>query len=208
VIHSIFDQSPVEIIVVDDGSTDHTAQLAQQAGATVLRNRKNLGKGASLKRGLKTFLQKDVEAVVVVDGDGQHNPKEIQSFLDTYNRTSIPILVGSRMSNTNGMPFIRKRTNQFMAFVLNRLVKIYIPDPPCGFRFYRTDVLPFIISQEQRFAFEFDILLKAAKRNIRIDSVRISTIYSNKKHTHIAPFRDSWLFVGVVWRYLFSEEDN
>lgn len=207
VVQSVLKQNPSEIIVIDDGSTDHTAQLAQQAGATVIRNRKNLGKGSSLKRGFRTLLQKDLDAIIVVDGDSQHDPSEIPIFLETFNRTGIPILIGSRMSNTKGMPFIRKKTNQFMAFILNKLVKIYIPDPPCGFRFYSTEVLPFIISDEQRFAFEFDILLKASERNIRIDSVRISTIYSDRKHSHIAPVRDSWLFIKVVWRHLFNKNE-
>ena len=109
------------------------------------------------------------------------------------------------MADTKGMPTIRKLANTFMSFVLNRLTKIYVPDPPCGFRFYTIDVLPFITSEEQRFAFEFDVLIMAAKRKIRIDSVGISTIYKNKQSSHIAPFRDSWLFAKVVWRHLFNK---
>ena len=204
-IRKILPQNPSEIVVIDDGSSDNTAVLAQQAGATVLRNRKNLGKGSSLKRGFKYFINKKVEAVIVLDADGQHDPNEIQNFIDTHERTGIPILIGNRMADTKGMPSVRKLTNTFMSFVLNRLTKIYIPDPPCGFRFYTIDVLPFITSREQRFAFEFDVLIMAAKRKIRIDSVKISTIYKNKQFSHIAPLRDSWLFTKVVWRHLLNK---
>jgi glycosyltransferase involved in cell wall biosynthesis len=193
---------PEVLLVVDDGSTDHTAALAQQAGAKVLRNRRNLGKGSSLKRGFKAMLEEQVEAVVVLDGDGQHDPNEIPRFLETYERFGIPILIGNRMADTKGMPRTRKWTNRFFAYVLNRLMKVYVADPPCGFRFYRADVLPFVMSSEQRFAFEFDVLLRAASRRIRIGSVRISTIYDPHQRSHVAPIRDAWLLAGVIRNHL------
>ena len=111
-VSSVLSQTfkPKEVIVVDDGSSDHTAALAQQSGASVLRNRWSLGKGSSLKRGFKAMLEREVEAVVVVDGDGQHDPQEIRFFLDAYERTGIPVLIGNRMANTHGMPILRKWT--------------------------------------------------------------------------------------------------
>ena len=94
-VRSVIELGASELIVVDDGSSDHTAALAQQSGAMVLRNRRNLGKGSSLKRGFKAMLEREVEAVVVVDGDGQHDPQEIRLFLDAYERTGIPVLIGN-----------------------------------------------------------------------------------------------------------------
>ena len=176
VVKTALEQHPGKVVVVDDGSTDNTAGLAEKAGATVLRNSTNLGKGSSLKRGIEYLQSHPCDAVVVVDGDGQHDPKEIGRFLEAYERTGIPILVGNRMSDTRGMPLVRRSTNRTMAWVLNRLVKVYVADPPCGYRFYRTDVLPFIMSDMPRFAFEFDILVLAAMRQIRIDSVRVSIL--------------------------------
>ncbi len=204
VVCSSLEQGAREVIVVDDGSADRTAELAEKAGAHVLRNHKNLGKGASLKRGLKVVLEHGWDAVIIVDGDGQHDPREIARFLDAYERTRIPILVGNRMANTDGMPVVRRWTNGFMAWVLNRLVKIYVADPPCGFRFYRADILPFIMSHEPRFAFEFDILIHAALRHIRIDSVRVSTIYNRDRRSHVAPLRDAWLLFRVVRHHFLA----
>lgn len=198
VVHGVLAQHPARVLVVDDGSTDNTAVLAQQAGADVVRNEFNEGKGAALRVGFQEILDEGYGAVIVVDGDGQHDPSEIPRFLDAYKRTGIPVLIGNRMAGVKGMPLIRRQTNRTMAWFLNRLVKIYIPDPPCGFRFYRTDVLPFIMSQENRFAFEFDILIHAALRRVRIDSVRISTIYNRHKKSHVSPVRDAFLFFGIV----------
>lgn len=198
VVDGALAQRPDRVIVVDDGSTDHTAVLAEQAGAHVLRREMNQGKGAALRIGFEEIISLGYEAVVVVDGDGQHSPSEIHRFLDAYERTGIPVLIGNRMADVKGMPMIRRLTNRTMAWVLNRLVKIYIPDPPCGFRFYRTDVLPFIMSGESRFAFEFDVLIHAALRRVRIDSVRVSTIYNRRKRSHVAPLRDAYLFFCVV----------
>ncbi|MEE9368835.1 MAG: glycosyltransferase family 2 protein [Pontiella sp.] len=198
VVRSSLDQHPGEVVVVDDGSTDKTAERAEKAGAYVLRNAANLGKGASLKRGFEFLRDRNYDAVIIVDGDGQHDPQEIGRFLDAYARTGIPILIGNRMSDTRGMPIIRKWTNSTMAWVLNRLVKVYVADPPCGYRFYRTDVLPFIMSDMPRFAFEFDILIHASMRQVRIDSVRVSTIYNRKRRSNVAPIRDAYLFFRVV----------
>ncbi len=198
VVRATWEQNPGHVVVVDDSSSDDTAALAERAGAKVLRNPENMGKGECLRRGFNYLGELNCDAVIVVDGDGQHDPREIGRFLDAYERTHIPILVGNRMSDTTGMPFTRRWTNRFMAWVLNRLVKIYVADPPCGYRFYRSDVLPFIMSDLPRFAFEFDILVHAALRQVRIDTVRISTIYNQKHGSNVAPIRDAWLLFRVV----------
>jgi len=199
VVRTALEQMPCQVVVVDDGSSDNTAELAEQAGAYVLRNPENLGKGASLQRGFKLVHGRNCDAVIVVDGDGQHDPREISRFLDAHERTNIPILIGNRMADTTGMPFMRKWTNRFMCRMLNRLTKLYVADPPCGFRFYRTDILPYIMSDEKRFAFEFDILIHAALRHIRVDSVRISTIYhSGRQRSHVAPFGDAWMLLRSI----------
>lgn len=190
VVRSALAQNPACVIVVDDGSTDRTAELAETAGAHVLSNAENQGKGAALQRGFEWVYGKDFDAVIVLDGDGQHNPVEIPRFLDTYERTGIPVLIGNRMADTSRMSSGSRTTVRLLAWLLNRLTRIYVPDPPCGYRFYRTDILPFIMSTECRFACEFDILIHAALRRIRVGSVRISTIPRKRRFRRCYPIRD------------------
>ncbi|WP_372846824.1 glycosyltransferase family 2 protein [Pontiella sp.] len=208
VVRACWLQAPAGVVVIDDGSIDGTADLAAQAGAHVLRNHENLGKGASLKRGFNYVREQGFDAVIVVDGDGQHDPSEIPRFLDAYERTRIPVLIGNRMADVGGMPCIRRWTNRSMAWILNRLVKIYVADPPCGYRFYRTDVLPFVMSDLPRFAFEFEVLIRAAMRHIRIDSVRVSTLYNCGHRSHVAPLRDAWLLFGVVRQHMLAMRND
>ncbi len=203
VVRTTWDQKPDHVVVVDDSSFDATVTLAEGAGAKVLRSSENKGKGEGLRRGFKYLRELGCDAVIVLDGDGQHDPSEIGRFLDAYNRTQIPILVGNRMAVPLDMSLLRRRVNILMSWILNRLVKVYVADPTCGFRFYRSDVLPFIMSDLPRCAFEFDILVHAAIRHVRIDTVRVSTIYTRKRRNYIVPVRNAWWILRIV-RHHFS----
>ena len=198
VVRGALEQGAAEVLVVDDGSADGTAEVAEGAGAATLRNERNMGKGYSLRRGFEWLLERECEAILTLDGDGQHDPAEIPRFLRAYERTGIPFLIGNRMADVRGMPLARRWANRFMSRMLNRLTGVYLPDPPCGFRFLRGDVLPFVMSEENRFAFEFDLLIHAALRHVRMDSVRISTIYPAGSRSHVAPVRDAWLLLRAV----------
>jgi len=84
------------VLVVDDGSTDETAKQAEDAGAAILRQGENQGKGAALKAGFQYALDADYEAVITLDADNQHDPTEIPLFLETYTATDADLIIGSR----------------------------------------------------------------------------------------------------------------
>ena len=189
-----------DVIVVDDASTDETAARAEAAGATVIRRKVNGGKGAALTEGFKYVLAQGFDAVITLDADGFHDPAEITNFFEAYYRTHLPVLIGNRMADIKRIPLVRRWTIRTMSFWLDRLLGVYVPDPPCGFRFYRCDVLPFILEEKSSLPSEFETLLNIASRRIRVGSVRITK--PPKRHKSlIAPFRDLIRFARVLRKY-------
>lgn len=189
-----------DVIVVDDASTDKTVACAEAAGATVIRRKVNGGKGAALPEGFKHVLAKEFDAVVVLDADGFHDPDEIPRFLEAYHRTHLPVLIGNRMAEVKRIPVVRRWTIRMMSFWLDRLLGVYVPDPPCGFRFYRCDVLPFILEEKSSLPSEFETLLNIASRRIHVGSVRVTK--QPKRHKSlIAPVRDIIRFFLVFRKY-------
>lgn len=168
-----------DVVVIDDGSRDETSRVAREHGAHVIRHDVNLGKGASLVEGFRFACEKGFALVITLDVDGQHDPAEVALFLDAYRRTRIPVLIGNRMWNTEHMPVVRRWTNRFMSWLLSRMMKTYLPDTQCGFRLFRSDLLPYLPTSSSKYAMESEILLQAALRGFRMDSVRISILYNN-----------------------------
>lgn len=188
------------VALIDDGSTDGTDREAEAAGAVVLRSERNMGKGAALNLGFQYARDKNFHAVITMDSDGQHRPEDIPKFIEAYKRTGIPVLIGNRMATPESMPRIRKWTNRYMSWLLSRVMNWYVPDTQCGFRFYRADLVPFLSTEEERFAAESEVLLQIAHRAIRIGSVRIQTVYSGSK-SHIKPIGDTIRFYRMLRRY-------
>ncbi len=189
-----------DIVVVDDGSRDRTADEAEAAGATVIRHTGNMGKGIALNTGFRYAREHNFDCLITMDADGQHDPADIPRFIATHVSTGIPVLIGNRMGATANMPLIRRWTNRLMSWFLSRTMGQYVPDTQCGFRLYRSDVLPFIEAQSARYAAESEILLLIAGRGIRMDSVPITVIY-NESRSKINPIRDTWRFLLMIHRY-------
>lgn len=189
-----------DVLVVDDGSGDGTAEAAQAAGAQVIRHPVNRGKGAALATGFEEARRRGYEVVVTLDADGQHDPRELPVFIEAYQRTGIPVLIGSRMTEVEGMPWVRRVTNRTMSWLLSRLMGHYIPDTQCGYRLYRSDLLPLVSTGSAGFAAESEVLLRLAARGIRMDSVRIRTIYGDEQ-SKINPLRDTLRFLRMLVRY-------
>ena len=188
------------ILVVDDGSRDRTAAEAEAVGARVIRHETNLGKGAALKTGLKYAAGLGAEYFLFLDGDGQHDPSDIPALMDAINGSDYDLIVGNRMLNIAAMPRIRRWTNQFMSWQIGRLCNMPIPDSQCGFRLVRKKALPALMAPSNRFEFESESIILAARHGFRLGFVRIRTIYKCQ-NSKIRPLADTIRYLLLIRKY-------
>jgi len=192
-----------QIIVVDDGSTDGTAVTAENAGVRVIAHRENKGKGVALRTGFQWMvLEAGIEAIFTLDADGQHDPNEIPVFIERYRKTHVDILIGNRMSRTEGMPLVRLLTNRFTSRVISLRTGCTIEDSQSGYRLIGTSLLRTLDFVTAHFDLESELLIKAGLRGAIIDSVPIRTIYKDER-SKIDPLRDTARFFRLVVRSLF-----
>jgi glycosyltransferase involved in cell wall biosynthesis len=192
-----------EVIVIDDGSQDGTAAVAEAAGAIVLRHEQNRGKGAAIATGLNFFAGSDAEFAVWLDADGQHDPAEIPKFIEEARRTGASIVVGTRMTETGRMPLVRWLTNRLTSWITSKLARQPIPDSQCGYRLLRRSVLPSLNLSSGRFETETEMLIQAGRAGHQIVNVAVRTIYnSSHRASHIHPLRDTLRFFRLVGKYL------
>jgi len=175
-----------KIIVVDDGSTDGTGELAKCAGAEVLRHDRNLGKGAALQTGWKRATELGLEYVLTLDGDGQHSADDIPRFF----ATRADLVVGNRMDTSQAIPWVRRQVNHCMSRRLSRSVGIYLPDSQCGFRLIRLKELNSLRLYTKHFEIESEVLLAFIRAGKRVEFVPIQVIYKSEQ-SKIHPLLDT-----------------
>ena len=180
-----------EVLVVDDGSEDRTAEVAAGAGARVHRRPANGGKGRALRDGLAILLAEGWTHVAFVDGDGQHDPDDLPALLDAARRGS-DFVIGSRLANPEGMPAKNRRANETGDKVLSRMTGLPVEDGQSGYRVLSTELLRRLRLTANRYAIENEMLIKASRKLRRFEVVPVRTIYSTG-HRHYRPFRDTWV---------------
>ncbi|MFA6142445.1 MAG: glycosyltransferase family 2 protein [Candidatus Omnitrophota bacterium] len=190
--------------VVDDGSTDKTFSIARDAGAIVVKHSVNRGKGAAIREGFRHILKKGFDAVLVMDGDNQHEVNSINDFLLKMNETGADIIIGNRMIDASAMPYIRKITNSFMSWLIYRVSSQKVPDSQCGFRLIKRGVLENVSLESDNFQIESELIIKAARKGFRIESVPIRAIYGDEK-SKINPITDTFRFVIFIIKMVLKE---
>ena len=189
------------VLVIDDGSEDKTATRAQEAGAEVIVHSQNRGKGEAIKTGLRYWLDRQFVHVIILDADGQHLPEEIHRFLAAAGSSvERSFFLGNRMNNLTGMPFIRRVVNRYMSNRISRVCGQKIPDTQCGFRMLDRQLIPELLGGGDRFDYETEMLIIASRKGYPIQSVPITTVYSDEV-SKIHPARDALRFFKLMRRY-------
>jgi glycosyltransferase involved in cell wall biosynthesis len=189
------------VLVVDDGSQDQTADRAREAGAEVIVHEQNRGKGETIKTGLRHWLDRQFDFVIILDADGQHRPEEIERFIAVALSPQAPKLVlGNRMADVSSMPLVRRMVNRWMSGRISAVCGQEIPDTQCGFRLLHRQLIPELLGGAARFDYETEMLIVASRKGFQIASVPVSTVYSDEVSS-IHPVRDTIRFFKLMRRY-------
>jgi glycosyltransferase involved in cell wall biosynthesis len=188
------------VLVVDDGSNDRTAAHAREAGAEVIVHSQNRGKGEAIRTGLRHWLDRQFTWVFILDADGQHRPEEIDDFIRAAMSDGASLLLGNRMKNVSSMPLLRRVVNRYMSNKISEVCGQSIPDTQCGYRMLHRHLIPELLSGTNRFDYETEMLIVASRKGFRIESVPISTVYSDEVSS-IHPVRDTLRFFKLMRRY-------
>lgn len=193
----------LDVVVVDDGSRDRTPQLAAAAGATVIQNTKNEGKGAALIKGFHYALKNEFDAVMTMDGDGQHSPDDVDGFIKAAESSEAHLFIGNRMHRPEGMPFVRWVTNTFMSGVISLICKQPVHDSQSGFRLIKCEVLRAVTFQCAKYEIESEMIIATSLHNFKIASVPIHSIYRGEI-SQINPAKDTLRFLRFIFRELWN----
>ena len=184
------------VLVVDDGSTDTTAAVAIQSGATVLSQRPNQGKGVALKTGFLKAIAEGYAAVLTLDADGQHDPAEIPKFLQAYQEQEVDLIIGAR--DFSQIPPVRRVANTLGRWSFSWAVGRPVQDNQSGYRLISRRLMEAMLaSQEHGFQFEVEMIVVCVQKGYALDWVPIRTIYAGES-SHIQPLQHVVEFTRMV----------
>lgn len=190
-----------DVVVIDDGSADRTAEIARAAGAQVVSHPVNRGKGAALKTGFAYAIEHGFDAVITLDADGQHLPREIPKFLAAYAETGADLIIGGRAHLFGEMLPRRRFANRFSARCIAYAAKTNVTDSQSGFRLYSTRLLAAIRLRSDGFDMESEVIVQAGCRGFKVITIPIDLGFVDGQSTsHYKPLGDTLRIAWTVIR--------
>ncbi|MEO9234445.1 MAG: glycosyltransferase family 2 protein [Polyangiaceae bacterium] len=212
VLIELFEEFPdlnaKSVIVIDDGSSDSTSQVAKTGGADVVRHTKNLGKGAAILTGLREAKARGFTSMLIVDADGQHPAASARLVLETGDVHTL--VLGIRDLVRDGAPKMNQFSNGISNYFISHFGKRKLGDTQCGLRRYPVDETLALGAHANGYAFEAEVLLLAMATQMPIIQVPIEVRYppENERVTHFDSVRDPMRIIGVVVRTLWALRGN
>lgn len=178
VIQDIKKSGYMHIIVVDDGSMDATYSNSRLEGVVTLRHKINRGKGAAVKTGITAATLLDAEIIVTMDGDGQHNPADIEKLITPILDGTADVVLGSRLITTKDMPFIKVIANKIGNLVTLLLYGLHVSDSQSGFRAYSKYAVSKIDIKADKYEYDSKVLREIKNNRLRYVEVPIDVLYT------------------------------
>jgi glycosyltransferase involved in cell wall biosynthesis len=195
-----------DVIVVDDGSTDDTGAIAARAGATVLRQDPNAGKGAALVRAFSHLEARGFTHAVTLDADGQHYPDEIPVLLAASAVDPRAFVVGVRRKEGQEISAVARFGNWVADTLMEHIAGQALPDTQSGFRVYPLAATLALPTVGRRYDFETEVLFRAARRGLPLVGVPVRVYYPPiaDRVSHFDPWRDTLRIIGTVLHAIAS----
>jgi glycosyltransferase involved in cell wall biosynthesis len=192
-----------DVVVVDDGSTDRTAERAAAAGATVLAHSKNQGKGTAIRTGLAHVLPQPHSHVLFIDGDLQHDPADIPRLMAAAEGSRADFVIAERAFTKGQMPTARYYSNRIGSRILSGFIGTEVADSQSGFRLVRSASLRGVRLTATGYELETEMLIKLTKRGASLCRVSIEARYEGA-NSKLRSFRDTFRtsMLAVWYRYL------
>lgn len=204
VLLKVLEKVPADqIFVIDDGSNDETPEVAEQFDVHVVKHDQNRGKGISIKSGIRVASENGCEAVLFLDGDGQHDPECYDSFRNCLLQNNSDAVFGVRNFKLGIMPFDRILSNTISSAIVSAVVRKKIHDSQCGYRLYRMSLLEHMNLVSDRFEVETEMVIQTVKLGGQIDTVSVPTIYFGSG-SHIKRASDTFRFLYLIIRSFFK----
>jgi len=192
------------VIVVDDGSTDGSGEVAQQRGATVVTHSWRRGKGAALRTGFDAAIARGAAAIVTLDGDGQHDPDEIPLLLEGARRKSRAVVIGQRLRPSGVIPPGRMNAIRVAGFFINWLTRADVQDTQSGFRLYPARLIQEVRPRRGGFVLETELFLAAQRAGYEIQTVSVTTIHHPDRRSRFRALRDGTAIGGFLARRVLA----